>query len=162
MKWLTIAVAILAVVAVLAVLAGRFGLLQGTPPSDLGVRDGRLKPPAVTPNSVSSQARLHTDHPMHDAAQIDPLPAAGGGPAALARIKAIVESMAGAQVVESRADYLYARFTTPLMRFVDDTEFWFDPAAGVVQVRSASRIGHGDHGLNRARIEAIRRRLASP
>jgi len=45
------------------------------------------------------------------------------------------------------------------MRFVDDTEFWFDPAAGVIHVRSASRVGSKDFGVNRARIEAIRARL---
>jgi uncharacterized protein (DUF1499 family) len=48
------------------------------------------------------------------------------------------------------------------MRFVDDVEFWVDPAAGVVQVRSASRVGRKDLGVNRARIEAIRERLARP
>jgi uncharacterized protein (DUF1499 family) len=48
------------------------------------------------------------------------------------------------------------------MGFVDDVEFWFDPAAGVVQLRSASRVGRGDLGVNRQRIEAIRRRLADP
>jgi len=47
------------------------------------------------------------------------------------------------------------------MRYVDDTEFWFDPGAGVVQVRSASRVGSSDLGVNRARIEAIRARLAA-
>jgi uncharacterized protein (DUF1499 family) len=47
------------------------------------------------------------------------------------------------------------------MRFVDDAEFWFDPVAGVIQVRSASRVGRGDLGVNRARIESIRARLAA-
>ncbi len=69
--------------------------------------------------------------------------------------------MAGARIVERRPDYLYVQFTSRLMRFVDDAEFWFDPAAGVVQVRSASRVGRGDLGVNRARIEAIRERLAA-
>ena len=59
------------------------------------------------------------------------------------------------------ADYLYATYTTPLMRFVDDVEFWLDPTAPVIHVRSASRIGHGDRGLNRARIEALRARFAA-
>ena len=45
------------------------------------------------------------------------------------------------------------------MKFVDDAEFWFDPANSVVQVRSASRIGRKDFGVNRARIEAIRQAL---
>lgn len=156
-KWL---VAGIVALVLLAVLAGRLGLLQGKAPANLGVRDGRLKPPAKTPNSVSSQALLYPEHPRRDFAQIDPLPLGGDGPATLARLRRIVESMPDAQVIKSDPDYLYAQFTTPLMKFVDDVEFWFDPAAGVVQVRSASRIGHGDRGLNRARIEAIRARLA--
>ena len=158
LKWLAIAIVAL---IVLAVLAGQLGLLQGKPPSNLGVRDGRLKPPAKTPNSVSSQALLHPDHPMRDAALIAPLPLKGGGPATVARIKQIVEGLPGARVVKSAPDYLYAQFTTPLMKFIDDTEFWFDPAAGVVQVRSASRVGRGDRGLNRARVEAVRVALAA-
>ena len=64
--------------------------------------------------------------------------------------------------VESRGDYLYAQYTSRLMKFVDDVEFWFDPAAGVVQVRSASRLGEKDFGVNRARVESIRQALAAP
>jgi uncharacterized protein (DUF1499 family) len=62
-------------------------------------------------------------------------------------------------VVEARADYLRATFTTRLMKFTDDVEFWLDPAAGVVQVRSASRLGRKDFGTNRARVEALRTQL---
>lgn len=158
LKWLLIGVVAL---LVLGLLAGQLGLLKGTPPSNLGVREGRLKPPAKTPNSVTSQAALYPQHPMRAYAEIAPLELKGDGRATLAKIKAIVESMGGAQVIKSEPDYLYVQFTTRLMKFVDDSEFWFDPAAGVIQVRSASRVGHGDRGVNRARIEAIRARLAS-
>ena len=160
LKWVLIAIAALVVLAAVGVLAGQLGWLKGKPPADLGVRNGKLKAPATTPNSVTSQAMLYPDHPRRDSAQIAPLALKGDGPATLARIKLVVEAMAGAQVVTNEPGYLYAQFTTPLMKFVDDTEFWFDPAAGVVQVRSASRLGEGDHGLNRARVEAIRKRLA--
>ena len=73
----------------------------------------------------------------------------------------IVEGMNGARVVKSAPDYLYAEFTTRLMKFVDDAEFWFDPANKVIQVHSASRVGRGDFGVNRKRIEAIRAALAA-
>ena len=66
-----------------------------------------------------------------------------------------------AKIVKSEADYFYAQYTTPLMKFVDDVEFWYDPVAQVVQVRSASRIGQSDLGVNRKRIEAVRAALAS-
>lgn len=149
----------LAVVAVL--LAARFGAFAGRMPSDLGVRDGKLKPPARTPNSVSSQADLWPDAPRKDYARIAPLPLQGDAKATIARIAAVVEDLPGTRIVEQRDDYLYVQFTTALMRYVDDVEFWVDPAAGVVQVRSASRLGSKDFGVNRARIESIRARLAA-
>ena len=157
-KWLFI---VLAALALAAVVAGQLGLLRGKMPADLGVHDGLLKPPSTTENSVSSQAALHPAHPMHEQAAIAPLALRGGdGPATLARIKAIVSTTSGATVVTSAPDYLYTQFETRWMKYVDDVEFWFDPKANVVQVRSASRVGRGDLNANRQRIEAIRARLA--
>ena len=158
LKWIVIVVLLLVVAAI---LAGRLGWLQGRAPADLGVRDGRLKPPARTPNSVRRQAALYPDHPRHAEAQVEPLRYVGDGAAAMARLKAVVEAMPGAQVQRSEPGYLYATYTTPLMRYVDDVEFALDPAAGVIHVRSASRIGHGDQGLNRRRVEEIRERFAA-
>jgi uncharacterized protein (DUF1499 family) len=153
----------LIVAAVALLVAARLGAFSGRAPGNLGVREGKLKPPSRTPNSVSSQADLWPDAPQQDSARIAPIALVGGdGKATIARIAQVVEGLPGAKLVERRDDYLYAQFTTALMRFVDDVEFWFDPAAGVVQVRSASRVGRGDLGVNRARIEAIRARLALP
>ncbi|HYJ99289.1 MAG TPA: DUF1499 domain-containing protein [Burkholderiaceae bacterium] len=159
MNWLIGIVITLAALVVLAVAAGQLGFLQGKPAADLGVNGGRLKRPSITPNSVTSQADLFADHPMRDYARVTPLPASGGAQASIARLRAVVERWPGATVVEQRDDYLYARFETKLLRFVDDAEFWYDPAAQVIQVRSASRLGRKDFGVNRARIEAIREKL---
>lgn len=139
--------------------AGQFGAFRGHPPGDLGVRDGRLKPPSRTPNSVSSQAALHAGHPRSAEAAIDPLPLVGPPAAAIARLRALLESMPGARVVEADERYLYAQFTTRWLGFVDDVEFWVDESNGVIHVRSASRIGRRDFGVNRQRVEAIRARL---
>ena len=158
-KWFVIVFVLLVVVAV---AAGQLGFLQGTAPADLGVRDGKLKPPSMTENSVSSQAALYPDHPQRSYADIAPLALKGDGTATLARIKAIVEGMDGAKVIKSEPGYLYAQFTTKLMKYVDDVEFWFDPAANAIQVRSASRVGRGDMGVNRKRIEAVRAVLDPP
>jgi len=145
--------------AVLAVLAGQLGFLRGTAPADLGVNGGKLKRPSGTPNSVSSQADLWPDHPQAAYARIAPLALVGDGPATLARIKAIVAATPGAQLVSEKPDYLYATFSTRLMKYTDDVEFWLDPVANVVQVRSASRLGRRDFDANRSRIEAIRSQL---
>jgi uncharacterized protein (DUF1499 family) len=157
LKWL---LAGLGTLAVLVLLAGRAGLLGGQPPPGLGVHDGRLKAPSTSPNSVSSQADLWPGHPQQATALIAPLPASGA--AAMARLQTVVAAMPGARIAASRPDYLYVQFTSQWLKFVDDTEFWLDPAAGVIQVRSASRLGESDLGVNRARIEALRARLAAP
>ncbi len=153
--------ALLLALPLAVLLAAQLGGFAGTQPADLGVRDGRLKPPSDTPNSVHSQAALWPDHAQRAYAQIDPLPLRGDGPATLARLRAAVAAMPGASVVTARSDYLHATFRTRWMGFVDDAEFWVDPAAGVVQLRSASRLGRRDFGVNRARIEAIRAALAA-
>lgn len=166
LRWILIAAGGVVALTLLIAGAGQLGLLAGTPPTDLGVHDGRLKAPASTPNSVSSQATLWPDHPQREHARIAPLPLRGSGadagPATITRLRQIVEATPGTRVITARPDYLYATFTSPLMKFTDDVEFWFDPAAGVVQVRSASRLGEGDLGANRARVERLRALLDAP
>jgi uncharacterized protein (DUF1499 family) len=156
LKWIAI---VLIAVVVLGILAGRMGWLQGSTPARLGVKDGRLEPPSTRPNSVSSQARLHPDHPQLAYASIEPLAITGDGATTLSRIATLVQGMPGGRVVKQDSAYLYATFETRLMRYVDDVEFWLDPAGGVIQVRSASRLGYRDRGVNRARVEAIRAAL---
>ena len=157
-KWLAI-VALLLVV--LVVLAGQLGFLRGQPPSNMGVSEGRLKRPSPTPNSVHSQADLWPGDAQQAYARVAPLALQRDGPATIARLKTLLEAMPGVAIVQSRPDYVYATCQTKLLKFVDDFEVWFDPTAGVVQVRSASRIGRKDLGVNRARVEALRAALAA-
>jgi uncharacterized protein (DUF1499 family) len=151
-----------AALAALLLVAGQAGWLSGRAPRDLGVRDGRLKPPSPTPNSVSSQADLYrgTDA-LVDEARIAPLPGGGDPAATMVRLRRLIEAMPGARIVEARPDYLYVQFTTRWLKFVDDAEFWASPAEGVIHVRSASRLGRRDFGVNRARIETLRAALAA-
>jgi uncharacterized protein (DUF1499 family) len=126
----------------------------------VGVREGRLKAPSTQPNSVSSQARLWAGHPRQAAAQIDPLPLFdGNGTATMAALQKVVRSAPGARIVKAEPGYLYAEFTTPLLKFTDDVEFWLSEDEGVIHVRSASRLGQSDLGANRERIEAVRAHL---
>jgi len=146
----------LVALALLVVAGAQFGLLRGSAPGDLGVKDGRLKAPSTRPNSVSSQVDLWPDHPRRDSARIAPL---AGGAATFGRLRTLLAGWPGATVVTARDDYVYVQFSTPLMKFTDDAEFWLDPVAGVVQLRSASRLGYRDFDANRQRIEALRMRL---
>ncbi|NJD36039.1 MAG: DUF1499 domain-containing protein [Betaproteobacteria bacterium] len=142
---------------VVAVIAIRSGVLGGTRPADLGVSNSRLKPPSPTRNSVSSQAALYPDHPQREYADIKPLPLKHGAAApSLQALVAALQSMPNVKVVEQRPDYLHAEAETRWLKFVDDLEFWVNPARGVIELRSASRLGREDFGVNRQRIEAIR------
>ncbi len=159
-KMLWIVLALLVAIPVLLVAAGQAGLLQGKPPTTLGVTEGRLAPPRKTPNNVHSQAASFG--PAYAHTLIEPLPAGPDGAAAIARLRSLIEATPGAQVIKAAPDYLYVQYTTRWMKFVDDAEFWFDPAAQKVQLRSASRLGESDLGVNRARVETLRKRLAQP
>ena len=122
-------------------------------PADLGVKDGRLAPCKRTPNCVCSQA--DPQDPEHYIA-----PIAFKGPAP--ELRKAVESMERSTVIAAEGGYLYAEFRTRLMRYVDDLELWYDERAGRVHVRSASRLGRRDFGVNRNRVEALRRIIQAP
>lgn len=152
-----IAIVVFLGIPVLAMIAGQLNFLSGRRPTDIGVREGKLKPPVKeTWNSVSSQAALHPHTEYH---AIAPLKFSGDGRAAFARLADVVRGMEGATVVEEKPDYLYAEYRTRLLRFVDDVEFFLDEPAGVIHMRSASRLGRKDFGVNRARLEAVRARF---
>lgn len=125
-----------------------FSLLSRRP-HGLGVHDGRLTACPTTPNCVCSQDdRL--DH------AIEPFAFAGSPAAALARLEGALASQPRTRIVERSDGYLRAEATSLLFRFVDDVEFLLDAEAKRIHVRSASRAGRSDLGVNRRRVEAIR------
>jgi uncharacterized protein (DUF1499 family) len=126
-------------------------MFAGRQPSNLGLHDGKFAPCRPTPNCVSSQS-----DPADTVHYIAPIPFKGAPVEAMAAVRRAVQTMPRAIVVRHEPDYLYARFRSRLLGFVDDVEFAYDEKAGAIQVRSASRLGRGDLGVNRARIEAIR------
>ena len=137
-------------------MASLFGnLFAGSPPTSLGVRDGRLAPCPDKPNCVSSEA-------IDDTHRVAPLAYGGDAAAALQRLADIIAAQPGATLVTRRGDYLHAEFATALMGFVDDFEARVDAAARTIELRSASRLGHSDLGVNRKRVEAIRVLFEAP
>lgn len=121
----------------------------GGRPANLGVRDGRLAPCPSSPNCVSSQS-TDKDH------AVEPLPYSSSTPEAIAGLRKIILQMERTKIVTETNNYLHAEFASALWRFVDDVEFSFDDHAKLIQVRSASRLGYSDFGVNRKRVEAIR------
>lgn len=159
MRTLAILAFIFLILPLLLLAAGQFGLLKGRPPAEPGLREGKLKPPSRTQNSVSSQASLwpEGEHAVKYAT-IEPLAFTQDSALAMNRLRDVLAGWPGALMVENNPEYISVQFETRWLRFVDDAEFLLDPAAHVIHVRSASRIGRRDFGANRARIEAIRRR----
>lgn len=118
-------------------------------PDDLGVKNGRLAPCKRSPNCVSSQANpVDLEHyvaPLHGS---------------MDQVRKAVEAFPRTTIIEARDDYLYAEFRTRLLRYVDDVEFYFD--GRVVHVRSCSRLGRRDFGVNRQRVERLRSLISNP
>jgi uncharacterized protein (DUF1499 family) len=127
-------------------------IFAGKRPNNLGVRDGKLAPCPNSPNCVSSQS----NDAVH---QIAPLTFTTTPEQAIANLKSIIQSLPRTTIITENPDYIYAEFKTALMGFVDDVEFYLDRNANLIQVRSASRLGQSDLGVNRKRIETIRAKL---
>ena len=127
------------------------GGCSGTVPT-LGVNNGALLSCPKSPNCVNSQA----DDKEHF---IEPLRYTGTREDARNRLVQIIKSEKRAKILIVQDNYVLAEFTSALFRFVDDVEFYFPEKQAdeaVVHVRSASRIGYSDLGVNRKRIEQIR------
>jgi uncharacterized protein (DUF1499 family) len=131
-------------------MSGRLLSFSGSRPTNLGVQEGKLADCPSSPNCVSSQSQ-DADH------QIEPLRYEGTTADAIAALKATIESLPRTKIIQVSDNYLYAEFTSALMGFVDDVEFYVNPSKSVIEVRSASRLGESDLGVNRQRIEEIRK-----
>lgn len=115
---------------------------------DAGLVDGRLRACPGTPNCVCSE---YPD----TRAFIRPFEAAGSVHLTWEALRRAVAE-AGGNILVAREDYLRATFTSPVFRFVDDVEFRFSSGEREIHVRSASRAGRSDFGVNRRRVERLR------
>ena len=115
----------------------------------IGVVDGKLRSCPNTPNCVSST----DDRPPRF---VEPLIFSGDPDAAMSRLKGVLANQTRTQIVKEEGDYLHAECRSLIFRFVDDLEFYLDRPGKKIHVRSASRTGAYDWGVNRRRVEAIR------
>lgn len=123
----------------------------GTRPTNIGVVEGHLTTCPESPNCVSSR---NTD----DQHKIEPFPVKGSPEASLDLIRSLVKDWERTEVVSDKGSYLHIEFTSKLMRFVDDVEFFASESGQEIEVRSASRIGRKDFDVNRERIEGLRQK----
>jgi uncharacterized protein (DUF1499 family) len=107
-----------------------------------------LKSCPSSPNCVSSRA---TD----DRHAIEPFGIYQTAPKTMQALKEVLTAYPRTTLITTADNYIHAEFKVNI-GFVDDVEFVIDEAAGLVHMRSASRIGYWDFGTNRRRIEKLR------
>ncbi|MDU0354268.1 DUF1499 domain-containing protein [Paraglaciecola aquimarina] len=119
---------------------------------ELGVKNGQLTPCPEKPNCVSS---LTEDKSQY----VEPMLHDGQPRQIKSDILQVLAELDNSQTTVSKDNYIRAEFTSTVFRFVDDVEFYFPETTSngtQIHLRSASRVGHSDFGVNRKRIELIR------
>lgn len=119
------------------------------PPRNIGVTDGRLAECPDRPNCVSSQTP-GTEH------YIAPLEYDSEMSGAFISMVRVLETWPNTIMVKKSEDYIHVVFNSRIFKFKDDVQFFFPSNKGIIHIRSASRVGYSDLGVNRKRIEAIR------
>ena len=121
-------------------------------PTNLGVTAGRLAPCPDSPNCVCSQATdaEHAIEPIRFDGEADPV---------ISRLRSVIGNLPRMTIVTETPDYLHAEARSLIFRFVDDVEFLVDRDAKRIHIRSASRVGKSDLGVNRKRMELIKRAI---
>lgn len=122
----------------------------GTRPDSLGIKSERLADCPKTPNCVSSFA-----NPTDKEHYRNPVPYKKSLKDAYLVLRGRLEVSPRTKIIEENPNYIYAEFTSRLLRYVDDVEFYFDEKNKLLHFRSASRLGKSDFGVNRNRIETI-------
>lgn len=114
----------------------------------------QLPPCLDSPNCVSSQASVADAHHY-----IVPFKIKGDPDEAWAALKKAIDNHSRLVLTHETKDTLHAEATSLVFRFVDDINAILDVKARLIHIRSASRMGHSDFGVNRKRIEALRLQL---
>lgn len=125
---------------------------SGNRPSNPGVSGPGMAPCPSSPNCVSSDAQ-------DDSHKIQPLQLAVPFDQAWQIAREEVSKLPRTQIVHEKPDYFHAECRSAIFAFVDDLELCLRPAEGIIAVRSASRLGYFDFGVNRRRVEALRSAL---
>jgi uncharacterized protein (DUF1499 family) len=116
---------------------------------------GQLAPCDGGPHCVSSLAKAPDRH-------VDPIAYTGSRAIAQQHLEQVIVGMKGAKIVQQVPDYIHATYTSAMLGFVDDVEFVLPADSHDIQLRSSSRVGYYDFGVNRARVETIRKRFEAP
>ena len=128
-------------------------IFAGSPPDNLGLHDGHLTNCPSSPNCVVSQ-NGDKDH------AIAPIPYHVDLATAKETLLKVLSVVPRTTIVEQADNYIRVESESRILGFIDDAEFYFPAGEQVIQIRSASRLGESDLGVNRRRLEQIRLALA--
>jgi len=132
-----------------ALLAVQMIMKNNSVPGGLGVHGKELAPLPASPNAVSSQT-------AETSRKVAPLPYLQNRAASRQRLLQVIQADSRTQILIDTQDYLHVVYTVPVIPFKDDVEFLLDDLEQAIHLRSASRVGWSDLGVNRKRVEAIR------
>ena len=127
---------------------------SGKPPVNLGISNSELAPCPSSPNCISSDDH-DNDH------RIAPFQLLKPAPEVWRVTREIISGRPRTRIATETSDYLHAECRSKLFGFIDDLELHLRPAAGIIAVRSAARLGYSDFGVNRRRVESLRAALIS-
>jgi len=148
MKIAIIIIVSLIVVAILALFV--LGQMSRSGEAN-GLVEAKLTKCPDKPNCICTEFEADASH------YIDPIVfTQGNGAEILSRIKNSVRKMGGS--IQAEADnYLAFTFSSSIFRFVDDLEIRIDTDQNMIHIRSASRVGRSDRGVNKKRIEQLKK-----
>ncbi len=136
------------------IFLGSLGIFLGVnADAKLGVKDGKLMPCNGRYNCAITQT---VDGQRPNA---QPIHYTGSKEEARALLKKIILSFARVKIVAETDNYLHATFESKFWKFIDDVEFYFSEDESVINMRSASRVGKYDLGVNKRRLTKIRKRF---
>jgi uncharacterized protein (DUF1499 family) len=144
-----VAIVLLVLVLAVVVLFGTRSYLSRTSPPSLDLVQGKLRPCPASPNCVSSEGGSGDQ-------AIEALPYRGDRAASERALTAALATLERTAIQRRQGDYWHAWQVSGLFRFIDDIELRFDDASQQIHLRSGSRVGYSDLGVNRKRSEALR------
>ncbi|MBD5769876.1 DUF1499 domain-containing protein [Marinomonas colpomeniae] len=147
---------IIAVIVVLIIGLCVYVSFSNKLPDGLGVTDGLLKACPASPNCISTQAE-----PSDTIHYIEPIVFTGESKDAQLLIESYMLAKEHGRLVTSSFGYVHFEVKSQLIGYIDDVEFYFPEADSVVHVRSASRVGYSDMGVNRNRVRQIQNLLVN-
>tara|TARA_Y100001933_G_scaffold101959_1_gene102532 strand:+ start:611 stop:1000 length:390 start_codon:yes stop_codon:yes gene_type:complete len=110
---------------------------------------GLLLPSSATASHIELKPCIKVSHCVREELNVERIDSP------FEKVKAIIENSSRTKIVELDGDYLHAEVTSRLMKYVDDLEISSLPENNTLVIRSESRVGDGDFGVNRKRVDLL-------